>query len=456
MNEIVDFAIETALKGGARYAEARAIKSSSNGFLLRNGNLDESSSEESEGLSVRILTEGFGFASTSSMTKESVRKAVERALRNGSAQKERIEIMEMKGEKHSERKKAATDGAFERLKAFDSELTNCPMRIMSFSQGIEDKFYRNSDGSDIHTTLPRSFLFVFLTVGEESTGYEQFINEFGGVGGTELFRNWRFEERTREEKEGVLRCLKEKNPPPKGKVDYVVGPRISGLAAHESCGHPFEADRILGREMAQAGGSFLKGTELGQRIGGKSASVIDDPTIGKSFGYYKYDDEGVKARKRYLIKEGMINEFLQNRETAALMGAASNGSARANAYDVEPIVRMANTYIEPGDHSLEELIEGVDKGIFMKNYMEWNIDDKRLNQKYTACEAYLIEGGEIKGTLYRPKLEVTTQGFYSAIDACSKDLEFSAATCGKGEPMQAIPVFIGGPYVRLRGVKNEQ
>jgi len=200
----------------------------------------------------------------------------------------------------------------------------------------------------------------------------------------------------------------------------------------------------------------LKGTELGQRIGGKSASVIDDPTIGKSFGYYKYDDEGVKARKRYLIKEGMINEFLQNRETAALMGAASNGSARANAYDVEPIVRMANTYIEPGDHSLEELIEGVDKGIFMKNYMEWNIDDKRLNQKYTACEAYLIEGGEIKGTLYRPKLEVTTQGFYSAIDACSKDLEFSAATCGKGEPMQAIPVFIGGPYVRLRGVKNEQ
>jgi TldD protein len=452
MNEMVDFALDLALKKGARYAEVRSIESSASGFLLRNGNLDESALEESEGLSVRVLTKGFGFASTSAMSKEAVERTVERALKGGSAQKENIEMQECVGETFHERKSAGAEGVFDRLKSFDSEL-DCPMRIMSFSHTTEAKTYRNSDGADIRTVLPRSLFFVLLTVGDESTGYEQLMNEYGGVGGEEILNG--MEEEIVKEKDGVLKCLKEKNRPPKGRVDYVVGPKISGLAAHESCGHPFEADRILGREMAQAGGSFLKGTEIGQRIGSDSASVIDDPTIEGSFGYYRYDDEGVKARKRYLIKKGIVNEFLQNRETAVMMNAQSNGSARASAYDMEPIVRMANTYIEPGDHSLEELIEGIEKGILMENYMEWNIDDKRLNQKYTACEAYLIENGEIKSTLYRPKLEVTTQGFYSAIDACSKDLRFSAATCGKGEPMQAMPVFTGGPYVRLRGVANE-
>jgi TldD protein len=452
VNDLVDFALELALKGGARYAEVRAIDSSSSGFMLRNGNLDESAMEESYGLSVRVLKKGFGFASTNIMEKRSIERAVERALKSSSVQREKIGFQAVDGEKFREARSADVESMFGRLKDFDSEL-DCPMRIMSFSHTMEEKVYKNSDGADIQTKLPRSFLFVFLTVGEESTGYEQFMNEYGGVGGEEIFKG--MEEEIKKEKEGVLRCLREKNPPPKGKIDYIVGPKISGLAAHESCGHPFEADRILGREMAQAGGSFLKGKEIGERIGSESASVIDDPTIEGSFGYYRYDDEGVKARKRYLIKNGIVNEFLHNRETAFIMDAQSNGSSRASAYDAEPLVRMANTYIEPGDYSLEELIEGVKKGILMENYMEWNIDDKRLNQKYTACEAYLIENGEIKGSLYQPKLEVTTQGFYSAIDGCSKDLKFSAATCGKGEPMQAIPVFTGGPYVRLRGVENE-
>jgi len=452
VNDLVDFALELALKGGARYAEVRAVDSSSSGFVLRNGNLDESAIEESYGLSVRVLKKNFGFASTNIMEKRSIESAVERALKSSSVQREETGFEAVEGEKFREEKSADVEGMFDRLKDFDSEL-DCPMRIMSFSHTIEEKVYKNSDGADIQTKLPRSFLFVFLTVGEESTGYEQFMNEYGGVGGGEIFKG--MEEEVKKEKEGVLRCLREKNPPPKGKIDYIVSPKISGLAAHESCGHPFEADRILGREMAQAGGSFLNGKEIGERIGSESASVIDDPTIEGSFGYYRYDDEGVKARKRYLIKKGIVNEFLHNRETAFVMDTQSNGSARANAYDVEPIVRMANTYIEPGKHSLEELIEDVKEGILMENYMEWNIDDKRLNQKYTACEAYLIKNGEIKSTLYRPKLEVTTQGFYSAVDGCSKDLKFSAATCGKGEPMQGIPVFTGGPYVRLRGITNE-
>lgn len=233
----------------------------------------------------------------------------------------------------------------------------------------------------------------------------------------------------------------------------VIGPYVSGIIAHESCGHPFEADRILGREAAQAGTSFVTRDMQGTRIGSPVVSVIDDPTIPHTYGYYRYDDEGVPATQRYLIQNGVINSFLHNRDTASEMDTTSNGAARAAAYSREPIVRMANTYIEPGDHSLEELIEAVDRGIYMVTFMEWNIDDRRYNQKYVGEEAYAIENGEITHPVRHPALEITTPGFYHAVDAVGDTLQLYPATCGKGDPMQPIPVTTGGPALRLREVR---
>lgn len=164
-------------------------------------------------------------------------------------------------------------------------------------------------------------------------------------------------------KEAHLRGRK----PPEGRVDLVISPEVAGIAVHESVGHPpYESDRIFGREAAQAGESFVKPDMLGERIGSEAVTVIEDPTIPNSWGgFYLYDDEGVKARPRYLIRNGIINEFLMNREYAAKLGQRSNAAARAINYNREPIVRMANTYLAPGDHSFEELIEDVKLGVYM-------------------------------------------------------------------------------------------
>ena len=240
-----------------------------------------------------------------------------------------------------------------------------------------------------------------------------------------------------------------------GTMDLICGPEVTGIAAHESCGHPMEADRILGREMSQAGRSFIfKGGPywIGTRIGSDAVTIVDDPTIEHSYGYYAYDDEGVKARRRYLYKNGLINEFLHNRETAAKLGTKSNASSRSVNYDREAIVRMANTFVLPGQMSDEELIEDVKNGVYMKSFTEWNIDDKRFNQRYVGREAYLIENGELKHPVARPVIETTTQKFWTAVDAVSKNVEFDAATCGKGDPGQGVPVYTGGPCIRLRGV----
>ena len=182
-------------------------------------------------------------------------------------------------------------------------------------------------------------------------------------------------------------------------------------------------------------------------------NIVDDPTIPGSYGFYLYDNEGVKARRKNLVVNGKINEFLHNRETAAKMGLPSNGSSRATDYDKESIVRMSNTFILPGRMSEDELIGGVKKGIYMKSFTEWNIDDKRIHQKYVGAESYLIENGKITKPVLSPALEISSFELWKKIDAVAKNFELHAGSCGKGEPMQAVPVFFGGPSIRIRGVR---
>ena len=326
-----------------------------------------------------------------------------------------------------------------------------PSRFFQISLYTTKTYYANSDGTEIFSIVPR-FLFTYSLVAISGKKSEQRYFFVGKSGGWESLKGIRIEEKIVNEGKKLIEILKKGRKIKKQKMDVILSPELVGIAMHECCGHPSEADRILGREGAQAGESYLSLEWLGKEIGSRVVNVIEDPRVKGSFGYYKYDDEGVKAKKRILIKNGRINEFLHNRETAGKFGIKSNAAARASDYDREPIVRMSTTFIQPGNYTFDELIRGVKKGVYIKSFTEWNIDDKRWNQRYVGCESYLIENGKMKGIVRRPVLEITTRGFFSSIDASGKDLDFVAGTCGKGDPMQPLPVWMGGPHIRLRNV----
>ena len=133
----------------------------------------------------------------------------------------------------------------------------------------------------------------------------------------------------------------------------------------------------------------------------------------------------------------------------------SNGSARADGYAREPIIRMASTYIEPGDHTLEEMVAEVAKGIYMKSFTEWNIDDRREFSRYVGLEAYLIENGEITSKrVKRPVFDITSLQLFKSIAACGKTVDWNHfGTCGKGDPMQGAPVIMAGPEVLIKNIK---
>ncbi|MBU4284428.1 MAG: TldD/PmbA family protein [Nanoarchaeota archaeon] len=465
--ELADFAVKYALKLGADYSEVRLESTTSNSFILKNGIAEASGFGKINGLGMRIIkNKTLGFASTNHMDKEKIKKLIQNTINTtekASHLREEINLSEEKANKDRYRVKQKINlndvGPEEKIRLlFDAEKElidtkiKIPSRYLSLSDSITTEYLVNSDGTNILATVPRVCFFYLLTV-EKNDKTSQRIWQYGQTGGFEFVKKWDIPSIVVNEVKALQKNLRFGVKPPKQAVDIVAAPQIVGIMVHESGGHPYEADRIIGREGAQAGESFITKEMMGTRIGSKVVNVVDDPTLENSYGFYKYDNEGVKAGRKYIIKQGIINEFLHNRETAYCMGIKSNGSSRSVNYDRESIVRMSNTFMLPGKYSEEELIEDIKLGIYMKNFMEWNIDDKRINQKYVGAESYLIKNGEIKEPVIKPVIEITTPQLYKSIDAVAKNMEYHAGNCGKGEPMQPIPVWFGGPSIRLRKIR---
>ena len=463
--DLVDFAIDYAGKKGAEYTEARFERQEPENFILKNGVLDALDVGEDRGVGVRVLAHGaLGFAATNDLTKTAVRQIVGDAMKGAKASRRKTRIrfaqeqtLEMNWSVPEEKRLAdvPVEEKIREIADVDRAVTSLGFKVAAryfqLSSNRIMKYFANSEGSRIRSYSPRLRVFYFLTVVEGGDAAQTYRN-YGWSGGWEGIRAWDLKDRVLDEARSMHKSLTEGKKSPEGKMDLVAGPQVAGIASHESCGHPTEADRVLGREASQAGKSFISPDGIGMRVGSEVVNVVDDPTVEHAIAFYLTDDEGVKARRRYLYKEGRVGEFLHNRETAAAMGTRSNGAARAVNYNLEAIVRMANTFVEPGDHSVEELLEGVKYGIYMKSFMEWNIDDKRYNAKYAGREAYVVENGEIKHPVRNTIIELTTPAFWSAVDAVGKDLEFEAGFCGKSDPGQALDASLGGPTIRLRNV----
>ena len=468
--DIVDYCLEYARIKKIEYAEARAVDTNVENMVLKNGLLDAYAVATDSGFCVRILADGgLGFASSNKWTKEEARKVVDMAhkLARSAKRKDKIEFAKEKAVKTTwtvkQKKKiedVSSEDKIKRLmeadKAIMSQKANVAARMLTYLTLLVEKYFVNSEGSAISSLVPRIEVMPIGVTVVEGGKTEQLTQKwYGYTGGWEAFEAWELDEDLAREVQVLQRLLKEGKAIKPAKMDLVCGPEVTGIACHESCGHPMEADRILGREMSQAGRSFVYPGGpywIGTRIGSDKVTIIDDPTIENSYGYYLYDDEGIKARPRYLYKNGALNEFLHNRETAAKMGTTSNGASRSVNYDREAIVRMANTFLQPSDMTEKEIFEDVKYGVYMNSFTEWNIDDTRFNQRYIGREAYLIENGELKAPVPRPTIETTTKTFWMAVDAVSKKVEFVSAACGKGDPSQGIPVDTGGPLIRLRGV----
>ena len=237
-----------------------------------------------------------------------------------------------------------------------------------------------------------------------------------------------------------------------GEVTVVTDPHYNTLLVHEIVGHPSELDRAMKMEAGYAGRSWLlsslRDTQVGQRVGSPLVNAVSDATI-EGYGNFPYDHEGTPSRRVWHIRNGIFEEFLNSRQTAAIMGVAPNGGYRANDAAMVPLIRMTNTFFLGGDSDPETLVKEVDHGYYVKGNRVPSIAESRENFRISAMQVYEIDHGEL-GRLYRDgAVMADSKDYFMHVDGVGNDfLMYPVPNCGKGQPMQAKRMGNGGPTMR--------
>lgn len=260
--------------------------------------------------------------------------------------------------------------------------------------------------------------------------------EFGGLAG--------HEDELREEISADIAYNENAVPVEPGDYTCIFTPAVTGVFAHESFGHKSESDFMVGDE------NMMKEWALGTRVGAGLLNIVDTG-MEEGSGYVPFDDEGTRAKKNYLIKEGILSGRLHSAVTAAALGESLTGNARAINFQYEPIVRMTATYVEAGESTKEELIAGVQKGIYVANYKHGS---GMSTFTIAPNKAYMIRDGKLAEPVKISVLTGNVMNTLHEIDGVSKEFElcsFGLGGCGKME-QGPLRVGLGGPYIRVNHI----
>lgn len=238
-------------------------------------------------------------------------------------------------------------------------------------------------------------------------------------------------------------------------VVVVLDPDLVALFAHEIIGHPSELDRALKMESGYAGRSWfftdLSHTVVGERIASPLVTAFSDPTMKGAYGYYRYDDEGTRAKRVYHLRQGIYEEFMNSRQTALVTGKMPNGHYKANDASVVPLIRMSVSAIAGGKDDPAAIISDVEHGYYCVGHRIPSISESRENFQIAPRLIYEIRSGKIGKVFRDGRVTADSRDFFMSIDAVGNDFTvFPIPNCGKGQPMQTKQVGNGGPTIRAR------
>ncbi|MCW2620598.1 MAG: peptidase modulator of gyrase, partial [Frankiales bacterium] len=334
----------------------------------------------------------------------------------------------------------------------------------ALQQVLECKFYADSAGTSTTQQRVRLQPRITATRVDPSGGFETMrtIAAPAGQGWEYLTSTYDWARELAELPELLLEKTKAGSVEP-GRYDLVIDPSNLWLTIHESVGHATELDRALGYEAAYAGTSFATLDQLGSlRYGSAVMQVTGDRTTPHGLASIGFDDEGVQTQAWDIVRDGTLVGYQLDRRMArqnaeALGVSRSNGCAFADSYAHVPVQRMANVSLAAaaGGPSTDELIAGVDRGIYVVGDKSWSIDMQRYNVQFTGQRFYEIRGGRIVGQLRDIAYQATTTEFWGSMEAVGGPQTYvlgGAFNCGKAQPGQIAAVSHGCPSALFRGV----
>lgn len=457
LEELLRSIVDQGIKEGAEFAEIKTQDTTGIYVRVVDGEIRNLVNRGDIGAGIRVFRGGaWGYSSTNNLDKQSLLEALKNALSLMNAAEKNTEMrfkLNPPGPftKNSQMpvKKKLTDVQVEDKINYTIEANNAAKntdsRIVSastvYADGLGVTRVCNSIGTYVETELSS------VTAAAVAYAYEQGVRSEGhySIGGTGGFEHIESEEAKNIGNRAADKALKLLNAKPAsaGKFRCIFDPYLAGLLIHEAFGHACEADAVL------SGESVLEG-KMNKQVGVNEINVVDDPTIQGLYGSYQYDSEGTPARKKTLVKNGVLNEFLHSIETSSRMASEANGSARAVEYRMQPIVRMSNTYIAPGDWEFEEMLEDMKDGIYAKG-LNYGYTDPSNGQFTFKCEeAYIIENGKTSTMLRDAAFTGMILDILNNIDAIGKDIKYAPGMCGKGA--QTIRTTTGGPHIRINDI----
>ncbi|WP_117210120.1 TldD/PmbA family protein [Allorhizocola rhizosphaerae] len=445
-------AVSAALDAGARYADARVMHKRYESMSARNGDIEDLVSDESAGLGVRALVgSSWGFFAVPDMERvtEAGHRAAEIARASARVPSDPIDLIPVPAQTASWASECVIDPLAVPLSDKGDLLVHATKAIREHGADLAEAHYQiwdtrkwfvSSEGHRIDQHIRECGAGISATsVGDGETQRRSYPAGRGqfGTRGWELVNEidlMAHAARVAEESRALLSaplC-------PSGETALILGGEQMCLQIHESVGHAIELDRILGWEAAFAGTSWLDLSRLGNlKYGSELMNITIDPTIPGALGSFGFDDEGTPAAKRYAVRNGQWVGVLAGRDSAALAGLDYGGSVRSDGWSRLPMVRMTNVGLEPGPHTLEEIIASTDDGVYMENNRSWSIDDRRLNFQFGCEIGYEVKNGKLGRMLRNPTYTGIGPRFWSSMDMLSSEIvNWGTPNCGKGQPSQ--------------------
>jgi TldD protein len=438
------------------YLETRRHELRKRRLLMVDGNLTLNSQTLDTGASARAYERGYwGFASTNDASAVGIEHVTVEARRNAVAMtrfghKDPLPLPEgtYRGEHvYAGRAAIGQDECVERM----GELSAwCKQRYpdlkstrVLFGDEHHSKWLTTSTGSQVLSSIQRALCYVtFTALGADGAPVEimHVISGKGSLADLDLSPAALAGQLDDVHRHVRAKC--EAVSARGGEHTLVLAPELAGMLAHEAMGHPCEADLVLGGAVTR--------DLVGKRVASDLVTMIDVANTfqGEEVMVPVYaDDEGMPASDATLIKDGILTEFMNSRETAAKMGIRPTGSARAYAPSDEPLVRMRNTVILPGSSKLDEMIAGVENGYYLMKTANGQADST-TEFMFGISLAYEIRGGKIGRAIRDTTVSGSAIKVLQTADAVSDDMYWNCSGyCGKKQPMV---VSMGGPALRVR------
>ena len=475
IEKLAQIAVDEAKKAGATYASFRFEEIRTENVEVSDGRPGLLDRNLSAGFGIRVIADSaWGFAASYELNENSIRRmarlAVDIAKTSAKINDRKVELASTTPVKDTYKTPYKIDPfsislaeKIDLLKSYDAMMrkqvkinsTDCFMNFRRIN-----KYFLSSEGSEITQELLHTG--AGASCGVVKSRHERSERSFPTSSGQhkskgyELIEEIGFENGLPRIAEQAVALMSAKEPP-SGIYDIVLSGDQVSLQVHESIGHALELDRVFGSERNFSGTSFATPDNLDKlQYGSPIVNVVADSSFPGGLATWGYDDEGVKAQPVYLIRNGTLVGYLSNRESAARIGRKSSGAGMADGWQNPPIVRITNVILKAGESSFDDLIGGVDNGIYMETVESWSIDDNRESFQLGCELGWEIKGGKLGKMVKAPTYSSNTVKFWNSCDAIgNKSLWdiWGTPNCGKGQPAQNGRTAQGAAPCRFRQIK---